>query len=274
MRNHLIVMVLMAALLLSAPHSCYSQEFRTAYVDFMYVPEGMAADYLQMEREMAMPAHEEAIRQGKLESWSLWAIPLPGGTNAEYHYATVRIYSSSEQMQHAGDFIEIFQQVHEGKDFDEMSGIILDSRDLVKTHRLSSWMSFSDDQLTSPPSVIQVVYLKVPLNKGANYTAMEEQLFHPLHKKEIELGLRAGWEGWQLQQPFGSSVDYTHVAVDSYKDADQLARNQANNYGEMVSEVHPGKSWSQVMDTFMETAELVRVEEWRLLESVAAGPPN
>ncbi len=58
--------VLLLALILSLFFStqAFSQNFRMAVVNYMYVPEGMNDDYLKMEKEIAKPVHEEMIKQG------------------------------------------------------------------------------------------------------------------------------------------------------------------------------------------------------------------
>ena len=182
-------------LILSFPLLLLGQDFRAAYVDFMYVPEGMSGAYVTMEQEIAKPIHQEAVNQGRMVSWSLWAIPFPGGTEADYHFATVRIYENMDQIKQAGEFGDLAEKVHAGKNMEEMTARIWETRDLVKTHRLFSWERFMDEDLTEPPGFIQVVYFDVPGGQQEAYQNMERDLYHPLHKKEIEIGKRAGWEG-------------------------------------------------------------------------------
>lgn len=244
------------------------QDFRAAYVDFMYVPEGMSGNYVSMEQDIAKPVHQEAVNQGRLVSWSLWAIPFPGGTGAEYHYATVRIYENMEQIQSANEFGELFEMVHEGQNIDELLETVWNTRDLVKTHRLFSWERFGHENMTSPAGMIQVVYFDVPMGNEEAYRNMEIDLAHPMHKKEIELGKRAGWEGWVLNQPYGNSVPYNHVAVDSYVNMDQFVMEF--DYEAILEEVHPGKTSDYMGDVFQNTAELVGIEHWHLIDFVQA----
>ncbi len=113
-----------------------------------------------MEKEVAKPIHQEMINMGKQEAWYLFAIPFPGGTNAEYHYATVRIFSSPEQLESPGNFGAAMEKAHPGGDMEEMMDRVWKTHDLVKTHRLFSWENFSADDLEAPSSILQVVYFK------------------------------------------------------------------------------------------------------------------
>ncbi|MDR8392864.1 hypothetical protein NC796_17035 [Aliifodinibius sp. S!AR15-10] len=253
-------------LIISSPMSLLGQDFRAALVDFMYVPEGMGAAYVSMEQEIAKPVHQEAVDQGRMVSWSLWQIPFPGGTQAEYHYATVRIYENVEQLKTANEFGALIEKVHAGENMDELIAKVWETRDLVKTHRLFSWEQFADDDLSGPPGFIQVVYFDVPLGEEEAYQNMERDLYHPLHKKEIEIGKRAGWEGWALNQPFGNSVPYSHVAVDMYNDVDQFVMDY--DYEAIVDEVHPNKTSEYITDVFLNTVDLVRIEQWQLVDYV------
>lgn len=268
MRKNKIGVFILTILICSIPMLSNGQDFRAAYVDFMYVPEGMGGEYVSMEQEIAKPVHQEAVNQGKMASWSLWAVPFPGGTGAEYHYVTVRIYENLEQIKSANEFGDLLESVHQGKDMDKLSETIWKTRNLVKTHRLFSWERFADEEMSSPAEMIQVVYLKVPMGKEEAYQNMERDLFHPMHKKEIENGKRVGWEGWALNQPYGSSTPYSHVAVDMYEDMDQFVMEY--DYDAMLEEVHPEKSSDYMTDVFLNTAELVRIEQWHLIDFVQA----
>lgn len=183
---------------------------------------------------------------------------------------TYRVYqwrpSSNDQIEATYDFSEMLEKSYAGKDLDEIFRCIEDTRDLVKTHKLISWERFTDESLEGPPTYLQLIYFKTPLAKLGDYQEMERDLFHPMHKKEIALGKRAGWEGWILNRPMGNSMPYTNVAVDMYSDWQQFyapVDNQA-----IMKEVHPNKTNADLMEVFSKTTEMVRIEEWRLVDYV------
>ncbi len=257
---------------IALPSLLFGQNFRVAYIDYMYVPEDMHTGYVVMEQEIAKPIHQEAINQGKLYSWSLWSISVPGGTDAEYHYATIRIYDEPAQLSTLNEFDDLIPIVHPDKNMEDIQSYIWDTRDMVKTHRLISWERFTRDGLNGPPSVMQVVYMNVPEGGDDIYQQMERAFFLPLHKKEVELNKRAGWEAWELNQPYGSTVDYTHITMDMY---DSLGQYFMDNDAEAIlREVHPNIDEKFLQHIVNNTREMVRFEQWDLIDFVQKGVSN
>lgn len=258
------IRILLITLLLGAVVFLHAQY---ALVDFMYVPEDGDETYLQMEENYAKPVHQELINQGKLTYWGLYRVAYPGGTGAEYQYVTVRIYSDMEQLAHSNEFNSTFEKVHEGEIIEAIYATVVNTRDLVKTYRFHQWGAFMDPNLTEQPKILQVVYFNVDLPKWDDYVEMETKIFHPMHKKEIEMGNRAGWQGYQLTGPMGSSIPYTHVAVDLYKDWAQYTKPVDSEA--IRKAVHPNKKQSEIDELFFETTHLYRIEEWQLIDFVA-----
>lgn len=260
-------MILPLLFLAAIAFNANTQDWRAALVSFMKVEPGGEGDYVQLEREVWKPIHAELIKAGKLDSWSLWAIPYPGGTDAEYHYATVNIYNSMDQLEDPGAGIgEAFGKAHPGKEWADIGAMTLKSRDLVKTHGLGSWERFGDPNMTGPAGIINVVYFDVPMDKWDAYQEMERKYFHPTHKAEVEAGTRAGWEGWQLMRPMGESMPYDFVAVDQYRDWKQYTKN---NPEDLFEGVLSERELNHREDIFNSTAKLVKLEEWRLIDFVS-----
>jgi hypothetical protein len=247
-----------------------AQNTTFALVDFMRVPENDLGKYVQLEKDIWKPMHQEWINQGKLDSWSLWKVPYPGGTNAEYHYVTVRLYSNSADVENPmQDMDAVFKKVHAGKDMNKLATETLASRDLVKTFGFSRWGSFFDPKQTEPSKILTVVSFNIPMDKWATYQEMEKKYFHPTHKAEIEAGYRSGWEGWQLQRPFGMNHPYQFVAVDHYKDWSQFTKPKPESiYKNAISEDDLKKRNA----LFYETVKLVNFEEWHLVDFVNKKP--
>lgn len=238
---------------------------RFAIVDYMKVPEGGNNEYVSVERDIWKPMHQEWVDQGKMESWALWRIPYPGGTGAEYHYATVQIFDDPKTMENRMDDMEaVFKKVHPGMDADKAFARTEASRDLVKTYAFYNWEQFGDTTQTEPSTYLTVVYFKIPMDKWDTYQEMEKKYFHPTHKAEIEAGCRSGWSGWQLIRPFGMDQSCQFVAVDAYKDWAQFMKPHPKGLNEKVLSADDLQKRDQV---FNETAVLANLEEWRLVES-------
>lgn len=241
-----------------------------ALVDYMKVPEGGNAAYEAMEKELWKPMHQELVDQGACEGWFLYSIPYPGGTDAEYHYATVRLYSDISQIESPlSNLEELFNKVHPNMDAAEMTEKTLSSRDLVKTYRASNWKSVMSETFDGPSNLIQLVYFHVPMHNWTAYQEMEEKYFLPTHKKEMETGYRYGWAGWMMERPMGMNHPYQFVAVDHYKDWDQYTKQIPQD---LYEGVFAGDELKKRDEIFYKTVKMVNLEEWHLIDYVMEMP--
>lgn len=259
------IRILLSTLFFSIGFLISSINAQYTLVDFMYVPEGGADTYVQMEKSYAKPAHQELIDQDKLSYWGLFRVAYPAGTGAEYHYVTVRQYTK-EQLKYSTEFNAAFEKVHAEEILEAIFSTVTNTRDLVKTYQFVQWGGFGDPNLTEQPKILQVVYFNNEWPKWDDYQEMETKLFHPMHKKEIEMGYRAGWQGFQLTNPMGTNMPYTHVAVDLYKDWDQYMSDKDSEA--ILKAAHPNKTGDEIDAVFYKTANLVNLEEWHLIDFV------
>ena len=258
--------------LMAISFTLFSQDLRIAMVDYMRVPAGGSSDYVQLEKEVWKPMHQEWVKQGKMVGWYLYRIPYPGGTDAEYHYATVRVYDDLADIESPmSDMEDVFKKVHPGKDLDKLGKETMASRDLVKTYAFSRWEAFYAKDITEPTKVIQMVSFKVPMDKWDAYMEMERKYYHPTHKAEMGAGTRAGWAGWILRRPMGTKAGFQFVAVDHFKDWAQYTKRNPEGLFDQVFENNELEYRDRL---FNETAEIVNIEEWRLVDYVQSTPED
>lgn len=241
-----------------------------AAVDYMKLPEGGNSDYLKIEKEVWKPMHQEWVNQGKLLGWYLYAVPYPGGTSAEYHYVTVRLYDNLANLDNPMEDMEaVFKKVHPGKSMETIGEKTMASRDLVKTYGYSRWKSFGDPNATEPDKYLQMVSFQVPMDKWDDYREMETKYYHPTHQAEVAAGYRSGWAGWQLRMPFDSDGPVQFVAVDHYKDFAQATKPIPDS---VYKDVFQGDEMEKRDKMFEETVTSISVEEWRLVDYVERPP--
>lgn len=131
----LVVVILTAFLAGTLVPTAFSQSEETNYVvqvDYMKVAPGKLDEYLEVETEMWKPVHQERVKNGELVSWSLYGRQFPYGTNTEYDYVTVNVFSSPEAFIKGTDFNALFSKVYPGKDVSQMFEQTNDSRQLVR----------------------------------------------------------------------------------------------------------------------------------------------
>lgn len=239
-----------------------------AIVSYMKVPTGGVGNYLEVEQDYWKPMHQEWANEGNLLAWYLFRVPYPGGTEAPYHFVTVHLYPNMEQAGSTmGNMSTVFAKVHPGKDMNDVMERTLASRDLTRTYMTQRWKAFSDPDLEEMPTIQQMVYFEVPMDKWQDYMEMEEKYFHPTHQAEIDAGYRAGWSGWIMQMPFGEDQPFQFAAVDVYKDWEQYSKNiPASVYEGVISE----EDYAKRNELFAETVTLKYGEIWRLVDYVLA----
>jgi hypothetical protein len=101
-------------------------------VDFMKVKPGNEGAYLDVEKNIWKPVHQEFIKAGTRAGWSLWSSVFPSGSGADYQYVTANFFSDFSKIG-AADYTDAFKKAHAGKDVDELNVKTGNSRDLVRS---------------------------------------------------------------------------------------------------------------------------------------------
>jgi hypothetical protein len=96
----------------------------------MKVDPSKNADYLALEHDIWRPMHQERIRQGRLRSWTVYAVRYPVGTQRECDYRVVNTYNSLADIDRP--IAEIVAKVHPSTPFAELARRTYAARDLVK----------------------------------------------------------------------------------------------------------------------------------------------
>ncbi|MFK7937341.1 MAG: hypothetical protein AB8G22_27755 [Saprospiraceae bacterium] len=222
------------------------------------------SEYLSVEQDMWKAMHQEKINLGELNSWGLYRVPFPGGSEAEYHYVTVRVYKDLQQAESGTSMGDIFKKVYPDKDMDAAFEKTGKSREWVKTYGFINWEGFWQEERKTPSEVIQHVYFNVDMPKWSAYRDFERKYAMPMHKLEIADKGRDGWAGLQLIRPMGMDMPYQFVAVDFFKDMDQYMNRDRS--GKYFKAAFPDMTDAQWDEKFYEVAELARIEEFHLID--------
>ena len=235
-------------------------------IDFMRLPaDGSRSEYLEVEK-LWKPVHQEYVNRGELLGWYLYEIPYPGGTDAEYHFATVRLYKDMAQAgNQMNNLMATIQKVYANEDIDAYAERTGKSRDLIKTYSFYNWESFFAENTDAPAKYVTMVYFNIPMKKWDAYQDMEKNYYHPAHKAEIKADLRQGWAGLHLRRPMGMSMPFQFVAVDFYKDYAQYIKPTPEG---LFKDVMTKEKMAEREELFYKTAELVKLEEWHLIDYV------
>lgn len=101
-------------------------------VDFMKVKPGNEGVYLDVEKSIWKPVHQEFIKAGTRVGWSLWSNLFPAGSGTDYQFITANFFSEFSKIG-AADYNDAFKKAHAGKDIDALNVKTGNSRDLVRS---------------------------------------------------------------------------------------------------------------------------------------------
>ena len=106
--------------------------YKYLQVDFMKVKPGNEGLYLDVEKTIWKPIHNEFIKAGSRVGWSLWSMQFPSGSGGDAQFATVNYFSEFKKIGMA-NYTDAYKKAHPGKDMNEISAKTGASRDLVRS---------------------------------------------------------------------------------------------------------------------------------------------
>lgn len=236
-------------------------------VDYMKVSPENEEEYLDVERSIWKPIHEVRQRAGNLVSWSLYAIRFPSGTNTEYNFVTVNVYSDFSQTENILSY-SLVQQAHPGvneADLNEMMNRTLPSRDLVRSEM---WMAHDVLAPSSPAKYVTVFHMTVPQGGGADYLTLERDIWMPIHAASIEAGYRSGWGVYSMMFPNGLSEPYNYGTANFF---DDYSDTIADFTDEVLRNAHPGFTeamWDDVLARTQEVRSVYDSQLWVLIDTI------
>lgn len=230
-------------------------------VDFMKVKQGDEAKYVELEKEVWRPIHEERIKQGEIVGWVLYAIHY-AGSDDEYNFVTAALFDDPAKLEHT--FQVDMEKVHPGKDLDKAFAETLSSRELVRKQLL-----YRDDFVYPEGGpgdfkYIQVNFMKVKPGNGGAYVEHERKVWKPVHQALVDAGTRWGWSLWECVYPMGAGMPYDYVTVDYYADFSKLG---AADIMEAFEKAHPGKMMNELTTETNQVRKQVKAELWEVIDS-------
>lgn len=246
-----LTLILIVPSLLTAP-PVQAQVDSTLYlaVDCM---KSTSADYVDVEKELWKPMHQEMVNQGRKIFWALYGVQF--GYRDECDYYTVNAYMGADAVQTAyADLPELFAKVHPDRDMDEASAETMASRKIVRTQLWTGVAGIT-------PESFRYAYVNLMSAPDGNaYVDLETTVFQPIHQALVDDGLTKGWYLYSLAVPYGSTVDYNFATVDF------VDRPGGLPFGEYLAKVHPDRTVDQVTEEMEATRELLLGELWYLID--------
>lgn len=113
---------------------------------------------------------------------------------------------------------------------------------------------------TAPAAVVSIHYMKAAPGLEAEYERVETEVWKPIHEARQEAGAMRDWVLYRVQYPQGTEAPYTHVTVNVY---DTWADYDQQELERWVAEVHPDRSFEELVEEANAARDYVRGEIWR-----------
>jgi hypothetical protein len=108
--------------------------------NFMNVVDGKWDDYMEMEKTLVKPIHEEQARTGGRAGWTLLALREPDGSARPYQAATFDFFDRWADIG-ASDLADFYSQIHPGKSPEYITRQITGTRSLIR-HEIRKLVDF------------------------------------------------------------------------------------------------------------------------------------
>lgn len=122
----------------------------------------------------------------------------------------------------------------------------------------------------APTLYAMVDYMAVPPGGGAEYEAMEREVWKAIHEERLERGLITGWALYDVWMSAMNSP-YNYVTVTLVDDFGKLEDAYPDD---ILAAAHPNGDLDAMMARTEAAREIVHSEVWQLQSSAEAGAPG
>jgi len=95
--------------------------------------------------------------------------------------------------------------------------------------------AFTQAQQPQRPSVYVVNFMKANPAKVQEYLKLEQETWKPVHQERIRAGQMRSWALYNVQYPYGTSLEYDFVTIDTYASLADAERD----ISAIFAKVHP-----------------------------------
>lgn len=253
----------------------YSQSFLHAqtanekppFIQFSYIKTlpGKHDIYLELLNNYSKKLMQSSLKQGKIFGWYVHEVLMPQGEQAEYDVLVVNVAPDFKPMlDDTTNSRNLFKEILPGysdMQVDSVMGLYGNLRKIVKREIFIGVAKLVMD--AQPPSKYLTIDFMKPLpGKTNSYIKMEQEVFMPLHKERVKLGVLNDWALINKVLPYDSRSEYDFVTINFFDDLNSL---EDSKYPEAIKKVFPSRTGAQIDQMIMANRKLIHTDILKLV---------
>ncbi len=235
-------------------------------IDYFKAAPGGTGDYVNLEREIWKPLHEERYSRGIIKSWNFYQV-MAGEPDVPYQFIAVNVFDDYDMIDYF-DLEDIMETVYPDKKPEDLMKQTHASREVVRTEIWQVDGKIIPDEAT----VVSGNYLTVNYfdSRGGSGEHMEMELdfWGPIHETRIDKDILNSWTMYTLLYPGGDARIYTYSTIDYYESLGDMREPVGVGLAQVA---HAGLSDEEIDDFFNRTGasrSLFKTELWKRLDFV------
>lgn len=259
------IIFLLPVCFLFVSFTTYSQNPDSSkYIDVSYI-KSRSADYVNFEKEVWKPIHQQLIKEGKKSAWYLYKVKYPQGTTANYDYVVVNVFPEWNQLApSAADLPEILKKINSKLKPDSL----LKKTDALRNVTWRQLFRLIGQAVAKEPNPSKFVIaneVKSVAGQENEYVNMEQTYFKPFHTARAAEGIMNNWGLYKRELPYGEKFDYDYVTFNGYATWDDITKQ---NPPTAWKKAHGDLNFNEVHNKILSKRITVNVECWELIDYV------
>lgn len=229
-------------------------------------------EYEELLKFYSKKIMEYRTKQGNVMDWSVWKVIMPTGSSSAYDYAVV---STSKDWQVLIDDtlgLASFKEAIPDLGDNLRRGLIDHLNELRTIVKREIYASSAGTHMAKVlPTYVEVDYMKPAAGKYEEYIKAEKEVWMPVHKERIKMGVLADWELDEKVLPNEANAEYDVITVNAFNNVQQITDAK---YAEAFKTVWPQMDINKVGTSIGAQRTLVRSDLLKLVLYVDATTPR
>lgn len=262
------ILFLLAVLLFFVPLLKAQNANQPVYIvlNYMKTNPGKAEAYDNLVKNYAKKAFQQSLKDGQILGWYLNEVVMPSGTSNEYDRVSVTVTRDLKSIfEPSVSMRDVAKKALNMNDqqVDDILKQFADARNIVKREIFVNNAILNPGGTNGKYAVVD--FMKSTPGKEAQYVKMEKDVFMPIHKERMKLGVIKNWGLYQKVMPYNMDSDYDYTTVNFIDDINSILDPK---YEQALKKALPNQDINKLIQQTEAARKMKRSEIWRLNEFV------